>query len=1195
MNEWQFTSDVAKWITEILQENQTLPFAEAYCEGEAIDSRKRRDLTITDKNGRIVLTGEVKLPGKKEGATPYSSALVTDARAKAQAVNARFFFTWNVNECVLWETALSPEVIKGNRPDYKRWSVTNIYQAHELEFPIVQTTIKEWLKQFLQDVKNILLGVAVLDKKSPDEKFIDSLEAALATPISLTIRGLNDKYSFSKKEINNWMRDELGFLIEESIESQQRNLENAAKYACYVLINKLIFYEALLKRYNDELPKLIIPKYISTGEELRNHFNGLFSRAKQITDDYETVFGEDTLGFGSRVPFYNDGVVDFWRTFVEEIHEFDFSKLDYEIIGNIFERLISPEERQKYGQFYTRVEIVDLMNSFAIRTGEEKIMDPACGGGTFLVRAYARKRELAPYQTHAERLQDIYGVDVSSFATHLTTINLATRDLIDDANYPQVARTDYFDIAPNNTLITLPNRTQTIGLGKTQRRNVKIPQLDAIVGNPPYIRQEEISRKDFYDKIAQNNGAKLTKRSDIHCYFWPHSYSFLKNEGYLCFLTSSQWLDTEYGFKLQEWILKNFEIVAILESQAEPWFVGARVATTVTILRRQIDEQKRLDNVVRFVQLFKPLRELLGHDGTTAGAVVATNRFRDEILSLTKNSENSRYQAHLVPQNKLWQEGVQLGYVMAKSKDIVAEHFTVASDEYYGGKWGIHLRAPKIWFDLQQFYGQHFIPLGHLLKVKRGITTGNDKFFYPKDITDEALLITDDVLFSSTFGVSRNLVESGIIKIVKCGEQYLETHAIESEYLQYEVHSLMDINNYFVSIEDCKRFVFLAPANKIPPNSFAQKYINWGVQRGFDQAPTVRSRNNWYDITNYSVGQILWSKSHQYRHSAPTNELGLPCNCNLYNLFLPDGMEVDYLAGILNSSFVIMSKFQYGRPVGVEGNLKTEVMDVNIMLIPDPHKATEKQHKRIIEAFRMMKKRPVIGLLSDKEKYSSSDIYTRPGSLSSETELTQNDRYILDDAILEMIGIPKNQRETYLSKIYQYLNSMFQVSRTKEKSAQRNKTHTTSQKKQSQKDLILDILEIIKNKFSKITKRYEDFLAVQEECYTYEILAQGKAVTGSGFFERFAVQVSYKKSKEKVVIETAGEPQRDLLALLVNSGLTGFVRIPVRDDVAKKVGEEWESFLQKRSEIVQQLINERTSDVDLQNNLYQEILQKLPH
>ena len=104
--------------------------------------------------------------------------------------------------------------------------------------------------------------------------------------------------------------------------------------------------------------------------------------------------------------------------------------------------------------------------------------------------------------------------------------------------------------------------------------------------------------------------------------FWstlPHASTFLKEDGYLSLLTSSQWLDVEYGFRLQEWILRHFEVLAVFESIDEPWFVGARVLTAVTILRRQADEKARMNNRVRFVQLRRPIREILAHDGGYVG------------------------------------------------------------------------------------------------------------------------------------------------------------------------------------------------------------------------------------------------------------------------------------------------------------------------------------------------------------------------------------------------------------------------------------------------------------------------------------------------------------------------------------------------------------------------------------------------
>ena len=88
-------------------------------------------------------------------------------------------------------------------------------------------------------------------------------------------------------------------------------------------------------------------------------------------------------------------------------------------------------------------------------------------------------------------------------------------------------------------------------------------------------------------------GVELTGRSDLHCYFWPASTAFLKDNGWFGFLVSSSWLDVEYGFALQEWVLTHFKIHAILESNAEPWFEDARVKTCAVILQRCDDPKER--------------------------------------------------------------------------------------------------------------------------------------------------------------------------------------------------------------------------------------------------------------------------------------------------------------------------------------------------------------------------------------------------------------------------------------------------------------------------------------------------------------------------------------------------------------------------------------------------------------------------
>lgn len=994
MNEWEFTGDVASWINVTLSQTSISPFSEAKIEQRGTGSNKRRDLTLLDASKKPILTGEVKLPYAADGGTPHNQKVVEDARRKAQRAKAKFFFTWNVNECVLWETV--PAQTAWLDREFRSWRLPNVHVRSEshLENPIIQGNIKTWLVTFLNDVAQIIRGEAAIGAKSPDEKFVEALESSLEIPVMLTVESLSELHKRApfRKKLDQWMREDQGWIISTEPDDILDNLTRASKFSCYALVNKLVFYEALLKRYGAKLPKLDAPDHITTGEELRNHLEAFFADAKRVTGDYETVFGENHQSVGNVIPFYADPAVPHWRQIINQIHLFDFSKLDYEVIGSIFERLISPEERHKYGQFYTRVEVVDLINSFCIREGDEKVMDPACGGGTFLVRAYARKRELNFGRKHRELLSDLYGVDISTFATHLTTINLATRELIDEENYPRIARSDFFNVEPNHTFLSLPIHLTTKGLGKTQHRDISIPPLDAVVTNPPYIQQEDIPRssnrspkpgtKEYYQSIVKEYaGADLSGRSDIHCYFWPHASRFLKDDGWLCLITSSQWLDVEYGYRLQEWLLRNFQIVAVLESIDEPWFVGARVATTVTIAQKQLDPDKRMNNDIRFIQMRKPIAEILAHEGSTAGAMEAANGFREEILSLKKDTLNQRYRARLIRQGDLWNKGVNLAVIMDKDKIPPSSEPNEQKGDYLGAKWGMYLRAPDLWFDLLDTYGQTLVPLGSIAEIRYGVKTGNDDFFIVTDCNKECLEKDNEAeIFKGKYGVNRSLVEKGKIRLVKCGKKKEEIRPIEEVYLIPEVHSLMELNNYTICKSDCSRMLILLDKQSKATSKYANEYIRWGEKRGYDKAACIQNRTTankeWFILTGAKPAPILWPKEKQYRHIAPTNPDRIIANCRLYEVHPNKYKDDDMWGGILNSSIVILSSIIFGRPMGTEGNWSMMVGDTKRMLVPDPYQATNKSRQKVAIAFRKMKKRKALSFLSEqrlrKMKYKAT-------------------------------------------------------------------------------------------------------------------------------------------------------------------------------------------------------------------------------
>ncbi|APV44161.1 N-6 DNA Methylase [Dehalogenimonas formicexedens] len=1213
MNEWEFTGEAAGWFNERIHKNPSSLFSGVRVEQRGEGSSKRRDLTFLDKNKIPILTGEVKLPYAKDGSTPYNDTVVTDARAKALKAGASFFFTWNVNEFVLWETTPGKTTSYGEK--YRSWLVTAVYKESRLDIEPTRMEIQTWIDRFLVEFTDIIRGTAPIGFKPPDERFIDLLESALFTPIMMTFEVLLSRYPNHtfKKDLDEWMREE-GWTILDDQEGINDNLERASKYACYALVNKLVFHEALLKRYSSRLTRLVVPDHIDTGEQLRLHLETYFAQAKTITGDYETVFGEDHKAIENRIPFYSDSATVHWRELINQIHKFDFSKIDYEVIGRIFERLISPEERHKYGKYYTRAEVVDLINSFCIRDGTETVMDPACGGGTFLVRAYARKKELAPARKHVQLLADLFGIDISHFATHLTTINLATRDLIDEENYPQIARSDFFDVAAQKTFISLPKRVEAKTLGK--RRDVIIPPLDAVISNPPYVRQEDIPKtkkesksgprpgtKEYYQQVVKNEvGITLSGRADLHCYFWPHSASFLKQNGFLCLLTSSQWLDVEYGFRLQEWILQNFRILAIFESLDEPWFVGARVATAITCLQAEVDETERINNFVRFIQLRRPIGEILAHDGTSAGVVTSVDRFRDEIMSLTENGVNERYRARLVKQHDLWKQGVELGALMSNldssdGEDEDEEQKNQAgfsNNKYYGGKWGIHVRAPDLWFNLIDSYGKLFTPLGNMSTVHRGITSGKDSFFFPVDCSIDCLKKYDNPPeFIRNYGVPRERVESGHIRLVKCGDHRGEIHPIEAQYTEPELHNIMGVERFTIAPTDCSRLVVLLAKHKSDlKGTAALKYVLWGESKNIHKEPTCAGRttseSTWYDLTRTKRADIILPKIQQYRLLSILNPSQVHIGSSLLGLYNVPAEQVIPLCAVLNSTISILSRILFARILGNEGNIQLDVYSAKMMLVPDIRVASRSQLQRISQAFASMKDRKSLTFVSEKRlrtmAFTGAGKVKELDSLSDATELDMPDRRDLDDAVLEMVGVksPK-QRDKIIDELYTYLRHFFEATRQKEEKAIINKNTARRRERIRPADIASQIYEDISKNDPELLRRYEvDFLDNSQPFDSYDLPTEGDAIKYSDLLVPQGVKFTKGTKSQVNLIPTLTASQAELIVLLTKTGRRGLVRVPHDDLECARTLASFQSFIEGRDARLLELVQERTSDEETQ-------------
>ena len=96
--------------------------------------------------------------------------------------------------------------------------------------------------------------------------------------------------------------------------------------------------------------------------------------------------------------------------------------------------------------------------------------------------------------------------------------------------------------------------------------------FDVIIGNPPYIRQEEVKELSSY---FQPKFQSFSGKSDIYVFFYENSINLLKPNGALNFITSGKFFEASYGKPLIGFLLNNTEIIEIINFNDLPVFEGA--------------------------------------------------------------------------------------------------------------------------------------------------------------------------------------------------------------------------------------------------------------------------------------------------------------------------------------------------------------------------------------------------------------------------------------------------------------------------------------------------------------------------------------------------------------------------------------------------------------------------------------------
>ena len=217
------------------------------------------------------------------------------------------------------------------------------------------------------------------------------------------------------------------------------------------------------------------------------------------------------------------------------------------------------------------------------------------------------------------------------------------------------------------------------------------------------------------------------------------------------------------------------------------------------------------------------------------------NAIRDLIEEINTNLTTDHWRVRVRTQGDLWDDGIPL-----RAED---DEDAGAQIRYTGGKWGQYLRGPDSWFELMERARDRMTPLRELAEISRGFTSGADRFYCVRDVTQRHLdSFRDPQEFFNRWGISRR--DTRRIRIVRDGANV--EHLVERRFLEPELHSLMEVKRAIVRKRDVGRMVINASVSRARlRGTYFADYVEYAEREGWHTGSTIASRARsrpWYDL-----------------------------------------------------------------------------------------------------------------------------------------------------------------------------------------------------------------------------------------------------------------------------------------------------------------------------------------------------------
>jgi len=478
----------------------------------------------------------------------------------------------------------------------------------------------------------------------------------------------------------------------------KRITEEELNFVVQHILNRIIFLRIAEGRSIEPSENLL--QCLSSG----NYYQNIFSLFKQADEKYNSGlfdFKKDNLS--ENIKIENKIVKDIIEELYPPISHYSFEEMPIEVLGSAYERFLGnviylkksheadvkekPLVKKAGGVFYTPVYIVDYICRNTIgkliygKTPKEisklKILDPACGSGSFLLGAYKlllkyhldyyieslkngnKVTELTPtgeLTTSIKKqilLNNIFGVDIDYNAVEITKLSLLLKCMEGETNasitqiklfHERVLPTLDSNIKRGNSLVSTDFGDDKFNFGFENDLHpfcwedefeviFKNGRFDVVIGNPPYVMTEidEEQKKYLINRYKLQEG-----KPDLYRLFIEQAHNLLKNGGLFSFIIPNSILTIPACKSLRYYLLNEVGIDEIVNFWGQVFY---KVSTNSIILTTQLGLNKPTINLINDISI-KPSSETLNESKSIIKLLIKEDILKDENYKINIGSEN---------------------------------------------------------------------------------------------------------------------------------------------------------------------------------------------------------------------------------------------------------------------------------------------------------------------------------------------------------------------------------------------------------------------------------------------------------------------------------------------------------------------------------------------------------------------------